>query len=1369
MDAPILEGTAQESSTPPRNSPPTVRESALIERQRAVLHDLARLVVERAQAEPQIELQSETVRQTAEEDFEVAFQGAVVRFATEKETAEREYQESCRAITTRCEAASTAAEKEFATARRQTTDEYEAAKQEAKNQFQEARWTIAALYEGVKNGTERQMKEAKIRTAEGRRRMEALHEEATAFVRACGQANLLAQQEPAPVEMKASDPFKRLDQCLATAEVQLHQLKSLHVPRYFRGERLLVIFFVLGVLCALLSGFIGGQMWGGAAWVYALCASTVGILVLGGGLSLWLRSVAGRQVSRHYQPFIHALAEAERLLHLCQPQATANARRQLAHATKRHNHDLRQARDLYQRQRSAGKQRRAATWTQASEKYRRLRADIKQRFDTELSLATTNYDRLRADIQERYETDSRQAQERHSSQLAAAQAAYDAEWSRLVNTWQQGLERIHSTVAEMNQECGNLFREWNDPAWKDWLPGDSFPPAIRFGDYHVSLDQFENGVPKDPRLKTTALAPFSLPALISFPNCFTLHLTAQDEGRTQAVDLLQTVMFRLVTALPAGKVRFTIIDPVGLGQNFASFMHLVDYDEALVTSRIWTEQAHIEQRLADLTGHMENVIQKYLRNQFETIEEYNAHAGEVAEPYRVLVVANFPVNFSVDSARRLVSILNSGPRCGVYALLSIDTKQPVPQGFNMNDLLPGGGGRGEGGGKPSSAALHPPPSTLHPLPGVHLVWNGERFRWHDNDFERFPLRLDAAPPAAFCNHILQLVGEKARDAKRVEVPFEFVAPPPEQWWTGNTRSGINIPLGRVGATGRQYLKLGKGTAQHVLIAGKTGSGKSTLLHALISNLALVYSPEEVELYLVDFKKGVEFKTYATHALPHARVVAVESEREFGLSVLQRLDAELKLRGDRFRELGAQDLNAYREANGNRPTPRILLIVDEFQEFFVEDDKIAQDAALLLDRLVRQGRAFGLHVLLGSQTLGGAYTLARSTIDQMAVRIALQCSDADGHIILSDDNSAARLLSRPGEAIYNDANGLVEGNNPFQVVWLDDDHREQYLRQIQQLARSRSFATIGEQIVFEGNAPSDVAKNLLLRQRLLAPSWPDAPPAEALAWLGEAVAIKDPTAAFFRAQSGNNLLILGQNGEAARGILATALVSLAAQFPPIAMVADGFSAQFYVLDGSPDDAPDAGFLAGLSAVVPHPVRAVGWRDLPAAIGELAGEVDRRQQTRTAEGPTLFLIVYGLQRFRDLRKQEDDFGFSRREEKPQPAKQFANILREGPSVGVHTLVWCDSFNNLNRAFDRQTLREFELRVLFQLSATDSSNLIDSPLASKLGLHRALFHSEEQGRLEKFRPYGLPSESWLQWVKQQLSARVSVSHPLSSGHQV
>src|SRR5262249_37625111 len=143
-------------------------------------------------------------------------------------------------------------------------------------------------------------------------------------------------------------------------------------------------------------------------------------------------------------------------------------------------------------------------------------------------------------------------------------------------------------------------------------------------------------------------------------------------------------------SLPAGKLRCVIVDPVGLGQNFAAFMHLADYDDALVASRIWTEVGHIEQRLSDLTGHMENVIQKYLRNDFPDVSAYNAHAGEVAEAFRVLVVANFPVNFSTEAVRRLISIVQSGPRCGVYTLISVDTRHPLPKGFDLADLRPAG-------------------------------------------------------------------------------------------------------------------------------------------------------------------------------------------------------------------------------------------------------------------------------------------------------------------------------------------------------------------------------------------------------------------------------------------------------------------------------------------------------------------------------------------------------------------------------------------------------------------------------------------------------------------------------------------------------
>ncbi|MGB9873146.1 MAG: FtsK/SpoIIIE domain-containing protein, partial [Anaerolineae bacterium] len=658
----------------------------------------------------------------------------------------------------------------------------------------------------------------------------------------------------------------------------------------------------------------------------------------------------------------------------------------------------------------------------------------------------------------------------------------------------------------------------------------------------------------------------------------------------------------------------------GLGQNVAPFMALADYDEQLVTARAWSDPRHIEQRLADLTEHLETVIQKYLRHEYATIEEYNEKAGEIAEPYRVLVVFDFPANFSEETARRLVSIVQNGPRCGVYTIVLLDPDRPLPYGFSLADLEQA--------------------CTV-------IAWKDGHFVWEEDDFRDVALELDAPPPMDLFTRIIGAVGERAKEANRVEVPFERIIPPREQWWQECSLHGLSVPLGPAGARKVQNLTLGSGTSQHALVAGKTGSGKSTLLHVLITNLALRYSPDEVQVYLVDFKKGVEFKPYATYALPHARVVAIESEREFGLSVLQGLDAELKRRGDLFRAAGVDHIADYRTRSG-QPLPRILLIVDEFQEFFTEDDPIASQAAQVLDRLVRQGRAFGVHVLLGSQTLAGSYSLARSTIDQMAVRIALQCSEADSRLILADDNPAARLLSRPGEAIYNDANGLVEGNHPFQVAWLADEQREKYLQEIAALAAERQYRPPQPQIVFEGNAPAEVEKNRPLADLLAAPAWP-AKPRRVTAWLGEPIAIADPTAAYFRRQSGSNLLIVGQNDESALGMMTVALISLAAQQQ---------DARFYVLDFGAVDAPYAGLWETLVGMLPQAVKVGRRRQLADFIGELASEVQQRLDNEQPGAASRYLFLYGLQRARDLRQEEMGLGgfggFGEEPAAPNPAQ-------------------------------------------------------------------------------------------------------------------
>jgi hypothetical protein len=363
-----------------------------------------------------------------------------------------------------------------------------------------------------------------------------------------------------------------------------------------------------------------------------------------------------------------------------------------------------------------------------------------------------------------------------------------------------------------------------------------------------------------------------------------------------------------------------------------------------------------------------------------------------------------------------------------------------------------------------------------------------------------------------------------------------------------------------------------------------------------------------------------------------------------------------------------------------------------------------------------------------------------------VRIALQCSDADAQLILNKDNTAARLLSRPGEAIYNDANGLAEGNDLFQVVYLSDSRREQLLEQIQKKSEERG--PYPPPLVFEGNIAAELANNHLLAKLLEAPAWPAETPS-ASAWLGDAIAIKDPTAAVFRPHSGNHLLVVGQNEESALAMFAAAMLSLAAQHDP--------AARFVVLDSTLEDDPNSGFLGRVAGTLPHHVDFVARNQLGEHLGQLGALVAARQKGEQPDRTPRYLIVHGLQRYRDLRKEED-FGFGKRgaERVVSPAEHFANILRDGPAVGVHVLVWCDALTNLGRAVDRQLLREFGMKVIFQMNANDSSTLIDNPVASRLGRNRALFVTDEMSQPEKFRPYGLPSPDWLKVIKQSLLSR-------------
>ncbi|HRJ50935.1 MAG TPA: FtsK/SpoIIIE domain-containing protein, partial [Phycisphaerales bacterium] len=332
----------------------------------------------------------------------------------------------------------------------------------------------------------------------------------------------------------------------------------------------------------------------------------------------------------------------------------------------------------------------------------------------------------------------------------------EREWSTLEDTtaqlsrrWREGFEQAYAELGAIQSVAAQGSPSWEHLARDPFSPAVSVPGLVSIGSLRVDLSSLPGGFPDDPRFPVIRPTSFEVPAPLDLRERGSVLLQTGSDSRHAGLAALRAIMLRLLTSLPPAKTRFTILDPVGLGESFAGFMHLADHDPRIVGERIWTESRHIEQRLADLTEHMETVIQKYLRNEFATIQDYNEQAGEIAEPFRFLVIADFPAGFSEAAAKRLASIVAAGPRCGVFTLIAMDTRQRPPAWLPLADIERG---------------------------SATFVFKGGIPSWREDPFSRWPLTLDGAPSDVVFNRLIHEVGRHAKDSGRVQVPFDTIAP-----------------------------------------------------------------------------------------------------------------------------------------------------------------------------------------------------------------------------------------------------------------------------------------------------------------------------------------------------------------------------------------------------------------------------------------------------------------------------------------------------------------------------------------------------------------------------------------------------------------
>ena len=830
-----------------------------------------------------------------------------------------------------------------------------------------------------------------------------------------------------------------------------------------------------------------------------------------------------------------------------------------------------------------------------------------------------------------------------------------------------------------------------------------------------------------------------IPYCASFGSEFNYLFKFNGEGRQNVVKNACDLGMRLFMMLPPGKLNFTFIDPVTLGESFAMFTRLVDVDDRtseVINGKIWSAPSDIEQKLKIMTDHISNVTQRCLQGKYDNIYEYNRVAEQNAEAYQVLMLMDFPAGLTDQSLKLLEQIVTSGPKCGVFTVIyrnesqykkisersyplitNIETSFQV---FNFNDNC------------------------------TQITYSGEKVK--DKALLWSNLQL---PSNNQMNQIIATLKKGIKNADKVVIGIDKVS---NAETTETTKDGIRIPIGIHGANEVQYLTLGVGGSHHALIAGVAGSGKSSLLHTIILRALTQYSPDELSIYLVDFKRGVEFKIYADFELPSFKVVAIESEREFGYNILLALEREQKIRADLFKKSHVDKIEEYRALG--KKMPRVLVIMDEFHELFSNaNDEFAKKSATIMERIVRQGRAFGVHLILASQSYSNITGIDRAVFDQMAVRIVLKCSKADANLLLDNGSTEIDQISidDPGRAVYNSEAGNKEYNSHFRVAYIEPERHRGMLQEISD--KTISYAKQPTRILL-----SNIEDNKYSIFNQFQNYEPNRCPVPGRLYIGEPLSVTNNMNMDLTRNDNSNLLMLGNDTEKARSMFAFAILSLCINYK----IKHGKAPDqpfIYLLNCKPLD--DSYFKDTpqiiASELLPEYIRYIHCGDENATQDVLSELLDNLKCTTPIGDTDKYFFVFGYQRAEELKSetklsQGDDIDSlfnlmpsSSNKPKLSPKEIFHLIVKDGAKRGVHAILWQDSYSALEQD-DNNIMSYFNLKVAFDMSPEEFSRSVGANDISLMSENNAIYYNKARDN-QKFRPYQAPDEDWLNDISAKL----------------
>lgn len=880
-----------------------------------------------------------------------------------------------------------------------------------------------------------------------------------------------------------------------------------------------------------------------------------------------------------------------------------------------------------------------------------------------------------------------------------------------VNTEFQAVqEKVRADLKSIFSSQNLEALAWESSKWSSYLPVTSeFPPEfIRIGELMPG------------NLSTPMPA---MPALVPLMHHGHWLINSDEQGLRAAIGLVNSTAWRIAAFTKPGMGRFILLDPHDLGGSLASLRSL---PAEVRGTDIYYQEDDILRVLTATAKEIASIkIDKLSANNM-SVAEYNRRFPEMPIFYRFIIVTGFPVGFNQQSLESLRQILFSGPDAGVYVILLQKTNIRLPYDFN-------------------------PTTFFTKCFQVNMVGSSRCQVANDKDLQGMEIKLDIPPALGTYTLIAKHVERLAPSVVTNKVEFLKIAERKANWWNTSSSKGLFLDLGKNESGQLHRVEVG-GTAIHALIGGATGYGKSTLLHTMILMLATRYGPDQLELYLVDFKEGVEFEDYVTHDLPQARAVVVEAEREFGLSVLDYIVQEMETRGKQFKKYGVSSIDEY-VSRANQSMQRVVLVVDEFIRFFEEDDQISELAQQQLGKIIKLGRAFGIHVILAAQRPVCGFISTNEIRSQIGLRIALKTFvPDDSEMILGEGNYASAQIEahRKGLACVTIDPYRKDVTEKVQTAFLSPKVRKAYLEEIKICACNHKFQRQQQMIVFHKKEPAIWTQNGRIKNRLASNNWKVV--RYPFFYLGEPIRIlPDHVRAELKKDTDENLIIDGKDAVLAQRILLSALLGIMVSAVP------DKSQIVFISHNEPQD-PINLLVEIMSKAAGFQMKVLSGSDANNIMMELGAELERRENTPGSADRRVFILINGAHRWNAIRSRE-------KYTTTEAGEQLLNLVQHGSQHGIHILCWTDRLESLARilntgAPDVSTL--FNHRVALKIDEDESIQILGNMAAKKLptdpDCERAYYQANLGGPMEKFKPYQLPSADEMRSISQQICAKWS-----------